>query len=420
MTLKMIDREHELVTCGSLDSRIEGLLAAAKEVCAEQRKLLDGGTFFNCFSALGMKYKETVHSRIMKILLDPGTRHGYGQKFWDLFFETLKETMGQSVSEFGKIDWSECVEVSCEYFIGPISNDYERGGYIDILIRTSNAILVFENKINAGDQQKQLYRYANWAGDEARTCNVHSFVIYLTPDGRLPTQWSLKGDKGTVAATCISYGFVEKWLKRCIDVCGGNPRVRTFLVQYLEIVQEIIGSRKDGAVMKIHEYLIKNNLLESAAVISAAYVEARPRMISSIVEEACMKSGIELTMELSEQIVRFAAGNAPSCDPCIISSLKQENEYVAGLALAHEGGRTYVGIAMMGIDEKIHDRIINAAQGVAYHESTEWWPVSFCLEVDIFDDSVLDDAEQRRSAVSKMADHINVLSGIFKKYKELL
>ena len=115
-----------------------------------------------------------------------------------------------------------------------MAKDYEQGGSIDILIKTSNAIVVIENKINASDQPKQLYRYANWAKCEAQKCKV-SFVFYLTPDGRLPTSESICGAKGEVDVRCISYDFIGKWLEQCLNNCDTGTRVHMFITQYLEL-----------------------------------------------------------------------------------------------------------------------------------------------------------------------------------------
>ena len=210
----MVGGENEFYPKEAIDSQVVRLLTVARTAVDKRRELIANGSMFNCFCLLGLQKKEVFHSRVIRMLLDKQTQHGCGVQFWNLFFDCLK----QLFPACEKIDFLECHEVSCEYYLGPISEDYEHGGYIDILVRTSNSILVFENKIDADDQPKQLYRYANWAKSEEQICAKRSFVFYLTPNGHLPARESVRGVNGEVEVFCISYGFVEKW----IDLCRKN------------------------------------------------------------------------------------------------------------------------------------------------------------------------------------------------------
>ena len=130
----MVDGENEVYSEGSIDSQIVRLLNEAKTAVVKRRKLVASGSMFNCFCLLGMRKKETFHSRVIRMLLDQRTQHGCGVEFRNLFFDCLKQTYPVCETDL------ECYEVSCEYYLGPISGDYEQGGYIDILVRTANSI----------------------------------------------------------------------------------------------------------------------------------------------------------------------------------------------------------------------------------------------------------------------------------------
>ena len=401
----MVEDENEFYSEGSIDSQIARLLDEAKTAVDKHRELVARGSMFNCFCLLGMRKKETFHSRVIRMLLDQRTQHGCGVEFWNLFLGCLKQTFPACK----EIDL-ECYEVSCEYNLGPISGDYEQGGYIDILVRTTNSILVFENKIDAGDQPKQLYRYANWAESEGQRCNARSFVFYLTPDGHLPAPESVRGVKGEVKVLCISYEFVENWIKLCRGKCDGSTRICMFLTQYLELLREITGKRKDDVVMQITQYLKDQRLLAAAGAVKIAYDEAKKEIVEAIVKEACRRSGIENNPFLQNEIARFTTGNVRSDNPCVI-----RKEPHITLALAYDAP-TILGLAI-NEDSNIREKIINITQrlGVLNYRSTLCWPVHFALDDDIFDDYVLDDIKKREAITNKMADYIKVLSGILQE-----
>ena len=85
---------------------------------------------------------------------------------------------------------------------------------IDILLTNANKkALVIENKINAGDQDKQLWRYYNTLKEQDYLDrNIH--LIYLTLDGREPTSDSI-GDLDPEKITTVAYKKLIPWLERC-------------------------------------------------------------------------------------------------------------------------------------------------------------------------------------------------------------
>lgn len=102
------------------------------------------GNLFNIFSLfqdeLGVKVSETMHSKLLKFLLNSSENHGQGNKF---LYEFLK-ILNIYHPEEGK--WKVTTEE----------------GKVDILIKRSypETIIIIENKSNwAFDQPNQLYRY---------------------------------------------------------------------------------------------------------------------------------------------------------------------------------------------------------------------------------------------------------------------
>ena len=138
------------------------------------------GENFNVFSVLGLGSAENSHSLFIAELLNPQGSHGQQDLYLNLFFKPL-------VEYFNLINdhhINTTAKITTEKYIGEINKDYDQGGRIDILIEYPNhpeKNIIIENKIYAGDQHQQLYRYAN--APEYKDARI----IYLTLGGTKPT-----------------------------------------------------------------------------------------------------------------------------------------------------------------------------------------------------------------------------------------
>ena len=209
-----------------------------------------------------------------------------------------------------------------------------------------------------------------------------------------------------------NYEFVENWIEACRRNCDKSTRIYMFLTQYLELVREITGKRKDCAVMQIKQYLISQSFLAAAGAVKIAYDEAKKEIVKTIVTEACHRSGIGDTPFLQNEIARFATGMVRSDNPCVIEKIEKPDIVVA---LAYDAP-TILGLAINEVSP-VREKIISIAQrrGILNYRSTDYWPVHFLLDDDIFDDYLLDEVEKREAITNKMADYIKVLSGILKE-----
>ena len=115
-----------------------------KAVLIDKKKHFREGHNFNVFHLFKEKFgfyiQETMHSRLLKFLLDAKETHGQG----GLFLLKFLEILGIQSPETGT--WQVTAEV----------------GRIDVLIerKEPQSIIVIENKSNwAPDQSNQLYRY---------------------------------------------------------------------------------------------------------------------------------------------------------------------------------------------------------------------------------------------------------------------
>lgn len=206
-----------------------------------QRHKEDGHNF-NIFNLLKKEFdfniQETMHSKLIKFLLDSSESHGLENVFLLEFLEFI----GIESPEIGT--W----QVTAEQ------------GKIDILIQRSNpqSVIVIENKSNwACDQENQLYRYWHKAiflktkkiEKEFYDNNKQNYqIIYLSPNNykqydaqsiSKPNNDQFDTYKGLperIPMEIINMTFdngIQKWLDICkVKIPDTNHRIREYISQY--------------------------------------------------------------------------------------------------------------------------------------------------------------------------------------------
>lgn len=198
---------------------------------AQQEERNRKGENYNLFSILSIERYELKHSALIANLLDPKGSHGCGDAFLRAFFEiALKERA---------YPFEDCTlpDSDTEYYTGPIAGD--TGGRIDILVKSSRYGLIIENKIYAGDQDKQLIRYDNY-GKETFGADGY-LLVYLTLYGCDAS----KESTATKSAEEVGYlrlSYAEdilRWLEQCVRLAYDKPLVRESLNQYIQTIKQL-------------------------------------------------------------------------------------------------------------------------------------------------------------------------------------
>ena len=198
---------------------------------AQQEERNRKGENYNLFSILSIERYELKHSALIANLLDPKGSHGCGDAFLRAFFEiALKERA---------YPFEDCTHLHSytEYYTGPIAGD--TGGRIDILVKSSQYGLIIENKIYAGDQDKQLTRYDNY-GKEIFGADGY-LLVYLTLYGYDAS----KESTATKSAEEVGYlrlSYAEdilRWLEQCARLADNKPLVRESLNQYIQTIKQL-------------------------------------------------------------------------------------------------------------------------------------------------------------------------------------
>lgn len=214
------------------------------ELIALKYQQIDQTDNFNLFTVLrDITDEVNLHSKFIFEILNPKGSHNQGEIFLSLFLETA------GIENFSIKD----VMIRKE------------ANKIDILItNNSGQAIIIENKIGARDRLKQLYNYYNFLIRKGfKKENI--FIIYLTPDGKEPSEDSL-GDllfdeHLTKFLVNISYqNHVDLWLKKCIKEIALFPTLRESLVLYKKTVNDMTGnSMKDAEKIEIIKLVSENN-----------------------------------------------------------------------------------------------------------------------------------------------------------------
>ena len=214
---------------------IQQFFQEVASICAleqsQQEERNRKGENYNLFSILSIERYELKHSALIANLLDPKGSHGCGDAFLRAFFEiALKGTA---------YPFEKCTlpHSYTEYYTGPIAGD--TGGRIDILVKSSHYGLIIENKIYAGDQDKQLTRYDNY-GRETFGADGY-LLVYLTLYGCDASKESTATKSAEeVGYLRLSYAKdILLWLKECVRLADNKPLVRESLNQYIRTIKQL-------------------------------------------------------------------------------------------------------------------------------------------------------------------------------------
>ena len=233
------------------------------------------GENFNIFSILHLETDEVrLHSRLIGELLNPKGTHNQNGLFLKLFLEEIG---------FGK-DYTEeanKAEVIVEENIGNITDNYEEGGRIDLVIKfQSKPEIVIENKIWAEDQPNQLGRYYQ------KYKNAH--FVYLTPTEKKPSEDSLRGFPKEKDIKCITYySHIKNWIEACIKESWDIPVIRETLKQYLNTINQMTEQSTNNKMEEDIKALITKNpeYYKTAIEFSRTVQQIEERLIVSIWEQ---------------------------------------------------------------------------------------------------------------------------------------
>ena len=152
----------------------------------------------------GLKRDEVRNSKVLSWLLNPSGSHGFGGALLVAFLEAINARLPKEQSKY-HLQISHNCRVRAEQ-----SPDGDQSNRVDIEIDDANFYLIVEVKIDAGEQEGQLERYANQAQKRAYKRKWH--IVYVTPNGRKPTTAGQHNEQ----VVCMSWRDVATALSRVL------------------------------------------------------------------------------------------------------------------------------------------------------------------------------------------------------------
>lgn len=155
---------------------------------------------FDLMRALRVSRNEVSHSRVLAALLDPRFHRSAHVILRRLLLEWSRK------DELPSLMRERLVAMLDEEVLTQATVSLERF-FIDVVVHVrspqGDLVVGIENKIDAGEQHKQLARYQNtllsrFPGEHSR------LMIFLTPDGRSPTT-----ALGVHQVPCLAFGYQE-------------------------------------------------------------------------------------------------------------------------------------------------------------------------------------------------------------------
>ncbi len=313
------------------------------------------GERFNIFKILDVTTQEVkMHSTLINSLLNSKGSHGCGTKFLNIFLDQQKGRWYKESEFVRKLEAfdSEYSQSKIEHHIGYINEDSTEGGRIDILITdTHSKHIIIENKINAGDQNKQLLRYYNFDKDKDAP------IFYLTLNEKTPSNES----KGNLIDgrdyVCISYrSDIVSWIECCIKEAVNLPLLRETLKQYLFLIKALTNQTTNKTMkQEIIELIAKEEeTVKSAFVIANSIHELKQELMidfAKVLVSRCKtlgKTGIR---------VAYQENTIGRKDTSFDFYTEQTGEYYVSLYFLNDFSDLIIGIGYEKIVDSRNDTI---------------------------------------------------------------
>lgn len=259
------------------------------------------GENFNVFEIMhAQSDKVYTHSAVLAALLNPKGNHGCKSVFLASFIDKLLEQLKDGSKQVDFNTNLETCHTYVEYSIGEVSKDYESGGRLDIVIESQNRekAIIFENKIYASDQPKQLYRYKNYADEKYGHNNY--ILIYLTLDGHKPSKESVSGKKFSMVEDQdfyrLSYrSFILEWLITCKEKATSNPIVRETITQYYNLIAKLTYQNMESSTKeKLIDTLANEDNIAAVFKIHSVFKD--------VLNKACNTTLLEQIKEVADEL----------------------------------------------------------------------------------------------------------------------
>lgn len=310
------------------------------------------GEHFNIFNVLDLTSDETrTHSAFIAELLDPNGSHGLGDQFLQSFVNTIDCLKSWHFD-------TQSAKVHKELSIGGKNEDCSEGGRIDIVVESNGKAIIIENKIYAGDQEKQLVRYYNY-GTKNYSNGIR--LLYLTLNGDDASEYSHEKLVINEDYYAIAYNHeISDWLQRCIEFSARQPLVRETLIQYQNLINQLTMNNMDkNSQEELLKLMSDPKNIDSICSILNLEAKWREQIFNSYVLTPLKEKFKELDIELKNRGVNMKR-----------SDWEQYIRLDCGNTL---GKNASIGITTNIAGPKMKQKI-DSFSGPGSHAPSDWWP----------------------------------------------
>jgi hypothetical protein len=307
------------------------------------------GENFNVFDILNLNSNELSHSLFVSYLLDAKGKHGQNDLFLKLFIQQILDKFENEKNDVLFHFQTANSHSKTEKSIGYKSEDISKGGRIDILINDGENNIIIENKIYAGDQEKQLVRYFNY--------DPNAPLIYLTLGDENPSEDSITHSEKIlkIRKDFISISYkedIKTWIEKCIKAVYDKPLIRETLRQYVYLINELTNQSNNNKMSEeivnivtrdVESYANYRDLIKSKELVNKELISIFKTQLERISFD-----NLEISyFNLNNQIYSgFSLSNI---------SLKNENLVIAFEFQKNDFGNLIFGFAYINPDEVIEN-----------------------------------------------------------------
>lgn len=336
----------------NLQTFLDEVRLILKKTEVEKKEADRRGENFNIFNVLGLTSDETrTHSAFIAELLNPNGTHGLGDQFLQSFVNTIDCLKSWHFD-------TQSARVHKELSIGGKNEDCSEGGRIDIVVESNGKAIIIENKIYAGDQEKQLVRYYNY-GTKNYSNGIR--LLYLTLNGDDASEYSHEKLVVNEDYYAIAYNHeISDWLQRCIEFSARQPLVRETLIQYQNLINQLTMNNMDkNSQEELLKLMSDPKNIDSICSILNLEAKWREQIFNSYVLTPLKEKFKELDIELKNRGVNMKR-----------SDWKQYIRLDWGYTL---GKNAYIGITTNIAGPKMKQKI-DSFSGPGSHAPSDWWP----------------------------------------------
>jgi len=250
------------------DKKYEEFFQEIKEFLAEQKlQRLRGLNDYNILKVVRNPNEEVgLHSRFLYSFLDINGEHYQNDLFVNIFIKNVLE-----LNDFGRVLRVEKEDLT------------DKNRRIDFTIKSEKYLIGIEMKIDADDQEKQIYDYHKFLED-VKTDNQEVIIYYLTKNGNKASECSHQGTKYKQ----ISFKKdILKWIEECQKEVKNITNLNYAFEEYKEIVEIITEEKKEKVMNLVKKILEKENedWLKIAEEIHKAYPKIMEIKTKEILED---------------------------------------------------------------------------------------------------------------------------------------